>query len=452
MKTKKLFGTDGIRGRVGIPPIDAEFMLKLGWSVGNFISQNKNGGKVLIGKDTRVSGYMIEAALEAGLSAAGVDIYRLGSIPTAAIAYLTRTLRAEIGIVISASHNPYYDNGIKFFNSEGYKLTDAEEHIIEDWVTRPFRMSPDTTLGKAFVINDAQGRYIEYCKSCIQHKLNLRGLKIVLDCANGATYHIAPHVLTEIGADVITLHNHPDGYNINQNSGACHPEVLRQAVLSEKADIGMALDGDGDRIIMVDHLGNILDGDDIIYIIVLGLVKAKLFSGGIVGTHMSNMGLEHAIKNLGIHFIRTEVGDQNILQSLLEKKWLLGGEPSGHIIYLPVSTTGDGIIAALQVLQTMYTTGESLHSLKQGLEKYYQSLISLQVSANKPSLTDSTLLNIITDAENEIKNKGRILVRYSGTEPVLRIMVECEQKKIADNLAKDLADQLSNALKNHENP
>lgn len=439
----KYFGTDGIRGRVGIPPIDVESILRLGWALGKFIAKDTPHGKVLIGKDTRVSGYMIESALQAGLSTAGIDVHRLGVIPTSAIAYLTRTFRAQVGIVISASHNLYHDNGVKFFNSEGYKLSMEEELLIEKYFENPIDMPPDIRLGRAYIIGDAQGRYIEFCKSCIQHKTNLKGLKIVLDCANGATYHIAPHVLTELGADVLNIHDKPNGFNINKKAGACSPEVLQHNVISHKANLGIALDGDGDRLIMIDHLGNILDGDDIIYIILRGLLQAKLFSGGVVGTVLSNMGLEQAVKNLGIHFLRTDVGDQKIIQSLLQKNWQLGGEPSGHIIYLAVSTTGDGIIAALQVLQTMHDTGDSLYALKQGLHKFPQKMVNIECPSKKIPLTNPEIQKMISTAEEKIKNNGRVLVRYSGTESLLRVMVEGEDEKKIDEITEELAQDLT---------
>ena len=365
---KKYFGTDGIRGKVGEYPITADFMLKLGWATGRVFAR-EGSGFVLVGKDTRISGYMFESALEAGLSAAGVDTKLLGPMPTPGIAYLTRTLRAKAGIVISASHNPYYDNGIKFFSVNGTKLADELEHEIEDYLDAPMTTIDSSRLGKAKRVEDAQGRYIEFCKASVAPQLNFRNLRIVVDCANGATYNIAPHVFSELGAEVISLAVEPNGLNINDDCGATKPEKLAAKVLQTGADVGIALDGDGDRIIMVDHLGETVDGDELIFIIAKSrLEEGKLF-GPVIGTLMSNLGMEHALSAMGVPLFRAKVGDRYVMEMLAEKQGMLGGEGSGHIICLDKTTTGDGIVAALQVLAEMRRTGKTLHELKFGMKK-----------------------------------------------------------------------------------
>ncbi len=439
MKTsRKFFGTDGIRGRVGEFPITADFVLKIGWAVGSVLTATNEPTKVLIGKDTRISGYMIESALEAGLSAAGSDTYLLGPIPTSAIAYLTRTLRAQLGIVISASHNPYEDNGIKFFSSDGYKLSDTFEQAIENALQQVMKTASSSKLGKARRVDDAQARYIEFCKSAVPHHTNLKHLKIVVDCANGATYHIAPHVFRELGANVIEIGAVPDGLNINANCGSNHPQVVQQRVLQEKADIGIAFDGDGDRVIMVDHLGEILDGDELIYIIAKGLIASQRFSGGVVGTHMSNLGLELALADMDVPFVRVPVGDQNVIQGLMKHHWLLGGESSGHIIYLPVTTTDDGIIAALQVLEAIHVTGITLHELKKGMKKIPQRLLNVPHHGKQLSLEEADIAKALQAAKLKLGKRGRVLLRYSGTEPVIRIMVEGEDDALVQELAESL--------------
>jgi len=436
---QKIFGTDGIRGHVGEWPITSDFLLKLGWAVGNVLARKPNA-KILIGKDTRISGYMIESALEAGLSSAGVNIYLLGPLPTSAIAYLTRTFRAQLGIVISASHNPYNDNGIKFFSIDGYKISDSFEKEIEEALHFPLTTGNSKQLGKAWRVDDAQGRYIEFCKSSIPHNTNLNGLKIVIDCANGATYHIAPHVFRELGANVISIHDTPDGFNINENCGSTHPDILQAHVLLEKADLGIAFDGDGDRVVMVDHKGEILDGDEILYIIVKGLQSSKrLLSGGVVGTVMSNLGLEIGIKKLDLDFLRVPVGDHFVLEELINKKWIIGGEPSGHIIYLPVTTSADGIITSLQVLYAMQNQATTLHDLKSELKKFPQKNIAVPHNGNKTILENKNVRRVINDSEKKLNQHGRILVRYSGTEPIIRIMVEGENEKSVDSLGEEIA-------------
>lgn len=433
------FGTDGIRGCVGNSPITADFVLKLGWAVGFELSA-QGARRVVIGKDTRSSGYMIESALEAGLAAAGIESYLLGPMSTPAIAYLTRTLSADLGIVISASHNSYKDNGIKFFTSEGFKISKEFEASIENRYQQPMVTADATNVGRAKRIPDVNGRYIEFCKSSIPHRTHLKGLKIVIDCANGATYHVAPLVFSELGADVIPINVSPNGININENSGSNHPEVLREHVLAEKADVGIALDGDGDRLIMVDHLGEILDGDELIYIITKGLLGTPYFSGGIVGTVMSNKGLEIAIGNLGLAFIRVPVGDQNIISELTKRKWWLGGEPSGHITYLYVNTTADGIIAALQVLQATRENHTNLHDMRKGIDIFPQKLISVPVTKSRLNLDDGKIGKIISEAKDTLGERGRVLVRYSGTEPVIRVMVEGENAQLIDTLCDKICD------------
>lgn len=436
-QSQKLFGTDGIRGTVGHYPITADSLLKLGWAIGMVLSTT-TGGKVLIGKDTRISGYMIESAFQAGLSAAGTNIYLLGPMPTPAIAYLTRAFRADIGIVISASHNPYDDNGIKFFTSEGYKISSQVEKDIEHWFSQPIKTSASRLLGKVWRIEDAQGRYIEFCKSTVPHNTTLKHLKIVIDCANGATYHIAPHVFSELGVEVIAINVSPNGLNINDKCGSMHPEAVRQRVLEEKANLGIALDGDGDRLVMVDEKGEVLDGDELIYIIAKSLLTSKHLTGGVIGTHMSNMGLEVALNELGIHFMRVAVGDQNIIEGLTQKNWLLGGEASGHVIYLNTTTTADGIITALQVLQAMHNSGASLHELKQGMKKFPQCIINIPYTGERIDLNQPEIAKITREAETKLGKKGRVLVRFSGTEPLIRIMVEGEDGNLVTSLAKAL--------------
>ncbi|MCW5582987.1 MAG: phosphoglucosamine mutase, partial [Gammaproteobacteria bacterium] len=385
-KTHRYFGTDGIRGHVGVWPITPEFVLKLGWAVGKVLALQGNG-KVLIGKDTRISGYMFESVLESGLSAAGIDTHLLGPMPTPAIAYLTRTLRAQAGIVISASHNPYYDNGIKFFSAQGTKLPDSIEFAIEEQLEQPMTMVDSAELGKAIRVVDAPGRYIEFCKSTVASDITLNGLKIVVDCAHGAAYHIAPNVFRELGAEVIETGVEPNGLNINLNCGATRPEVIQQKVLEMKADLGIALDGDGDRVVMVDHQGYILDGDDLLYIIVKDKLQRESLKGGIVGTTMTNLGLEQSFKNMGLEFVRAAIGDRYIMSELIQRHWYFGGEPSGHILCMEMTTTGDGIITALQVLAAMRHQAQTLADIRVGLVKYPQVLLNVKITKQDVSLT-----------------------------------------------------------------
>lgn len=436
---KKYFGTDGIRGTVGEAPITADFMLKLGWATGKVFA-SKGKGMVLIGKDTRISGYMFEAALEAGLVSAGVDINMLGPMPTPAIAYLTRTFGAQAGIVISASHNPYHDNGIKFFSSEGTKLDDEIEEAIETALELNFVTVPSNTIGKAGRIRDAAGRYIEFCKSTYKAPVKLNGLKIVLDCANGATYHIAPSVFQELGAKVSVIGNTPNGLNINENCGSTHPELLAAEVVKQGADLGIAFDGDGDRVVMVDHTGAQVDGDELLFIIANSKYHPNAGWKGVVGTLMSNLGLEVALRERGIEFCRAKVGDRYVMAELQSRGWIYGGESSGHIICLDATSTGDGIISALQVLSAMQAKGRSLHEMKAGMSKYPQKMINVRMT-NRERLADNPAIAAAQrDAEARLKDRGRVLLRPSGTEPVVRVMVEGEDGALVTKLATDIAE------------
>jgi phosphoglucosamine mutase len=441
MTRRKYFGTDGIRGKVGEGKINPEFVLKLGWAAGRVLG-NGNPGKVLIGKDTRISGYMFESALEAGLVAAGMDILMLGPMPTPGIAYLTRTLHASTGIVISASHNPYYDNGIKFFSASGAKLPDEVELAIEAEIDRPLVTVDPARLGKVMRVEDAAGRYIEFCKSTVPHHLDLSSLKIVVDCANGATYHIAPHVLEELGARVTVIGADPDGFNINSKVGSTNPEALQQAVLQEQADVGIALDGDGDRLIMVDHTGATVDGDGILYIIARSrMAHPDGLKGPVVGTTMSNLGLELALRELGVDLVRTDVGDRYILAQLDANNWTLGGEPSGHIICRDRTTTGDGIVAALQVLAAMVLSGSNLRDLSMGMQRMPQTLINVDLGKALPAdvMKNQAVLDSVTAAEKTLGEDGRVLLRPSGTEPLIRVMVEGREATLVTQLAGEIA-------------
>ncbi len=442
--SKKYFGTDGIRGRVGQSPMTPDFVLKLGWAVGRVFAE-EHKGPVLIGKDTRISGYMLESSLEAGLSAAGVDVRLLGPMPTPAIAYLTRTFRASAGIVISASHNPYYDNGLKFFSRQGLKLPDEVEYAIEAELAKPIDVVKSDQLGKAERIDDATGRYIEFCKRTIPSADALHGLKIVVDCANGATYHSAPHVFQELGADVISVGNDPDGVNINKDCGATSPRLLCETVLSHGADIGLALDGDGDRLIMADHKGEVVDGDEALFVIAQGRRKEGAFEGGVVGTLMSNLGLEQALERDGIPFQRTNVGDRYVMECMVKEGWQLGGENSGHIICLDRTTTGDGIVAALQVLHSMVSSGRTLHELKSGMQKLPQILVNVPLESSLDLDGSSLVQDAVKDVEKQLANRGRVLLRPSGTEPLIRVMVEGENHDLVSELAECIADAVRQA-------
>jgi phosphoglucosamine mutase len=421
--TKQFFGTDGIRGAVGQYPITPDFFLKLGWAIGRVFAK-EGKGVVLLGKDTRISGYMFESALEAGLSAAGVDTHLLGPMPTPGIAYLTRTLRAKVGIVISASHNPYYDNGIKFFSTEGTKLADDLEYQIEAYLDKPMTTVESGKLGKAKRLEDAAGRYIEFCKASVESGIDFNGLRIVVDCANGATYHIAPHVFTEVGAEVVTIAANPDGININDNCGATQPEQLQAAVIEYRADLGIALDGDGDRLIMVDHKGEVVDGDELIFIIAKALYIAGELRGPVIGTVMTNLGMEHALNKIGIKLIRANVGDRYVMQLMKKHNSGIGGEGSGHLICLDKTTTGDAIVAALQVLAEVNKSGRTLYDLKSEMNKYPQVLLNVRVDKKIDLAKNDIIQKAVQSAEKILADKGRVLLRSSGTEPLIRVMVE----------------------------
>jgi len=442
---KKYFGTDGIRGKVGEHPITPEFVMRLGYAAGRVFVGLQQGSlakgahpTVLIGKDSRISGYMLEAALEAGLTAAGVNAMLTGPMPTPAIAYLTRALRAQAGIVISASHNPYDDNGIKFFSSEGEKLGDEIEHAIEAELEKPMQVMESSKLGKAKRIDDAAGRYIEFCKSTFPNNMDLRGLKIVLDCAHGATYHVAPPVFHELGAEVIAIGNKPDGLNINLNVGSTHPQALQKAVIEHQADMGIAFDGDGDRVLMVDANGQMLDGDQLLYIIALGLYAKGKLKGGVAGTLMTNLALEHALQKHQIPFGRANVGDRYVLELLKEKNWQLGGENSGHILTLDKHTSGDAIIAALQVLHALKRSGKTLAQMGEALPLYPQVLINV-TTKKKLDLQLPAIQAAVKQAEDELKDAGRVLLRASGTEPKIRVMVEGQDAVLVQQLAERIA-------------
>lgn len=444
MANRKYFGTDGVRGKVGSYPITPDFALKLGWAAGKVLA-SQGSKMVLIGKDTRISGYMLESALEAGLAAAGLSAAFTGPMPTPAIAYLTRTFRAEAGIVISASHNPYYDNGIKFFSAKGTKLPDEIEEAIEAMLEQPMDCVESAELGKASRINDAAGRYIEFCKGTFPAYLGLEGYKIVVDCANGATYHIAPNVLRELGAEVIEIGTDPNGLNINEKCGATDVTALQAKVVETKADVGLAYDGDGDRIMMVDHLGNKVDGDQILFIIAREALRSGQLKGGVVGTLMSNMSLEIALKMLGVPFLRANVGDRYVLEKMVENDWTLGGENSGHIIIADKNTTGDGIVASLAVLAAMAQHKLSLNELASAVKLFPQVLINVRFAGGENPLESDAVKSVAADVEKRLEGKGRILLRKSGTEPLIRVMVECQDAALAQQCAEEIAE----AVKSH---
>ena len=442
--SKKYFGTDGIRGRVGEYPITPQFIMQLGYASGKVLvnAEHAQGERpaVLIGKDTRISGYMLESALEAGLIAAGVDVYLAGPVPTPAVAYLTRALRLQAGVVISASHNPFEDNGIKFFSAHGSKLPDETEHAIEAELDNPMQTNASEGLGKAKRIDDAVGRYIEFCKSTFPADMNLRGIKIVVDSAHGATYHIARHVFHELGADVIAIGAEPDGKNINDGYGATAPAKLCKAVLENNADIGIALDGDGDRLIMADAEGKLYDGDQLLYIIAKHRQALGKMQGGVVGTLMTNLAFEHAMQKLNIPFVRAKVGDRYVMELLQQKSWQLGGENSGHIICLDKHSTGDGIVSVLQVLQALCMKQQTLAQAAQGLVMYPQVLINVRVGKAAMLLENALIKSAVTAAEHALNGKGRVLLRPSGTEPLLRVMVEGEDGILVKQCAEKIAD------------
>lgn len=442
--TRKYFGTDGVRGRVGTLPITPDLVMKLGYAAGKVLAQSKDKSTkpmVLIGKDTRISGYMLEAALEAGFSAAGVDVMLAGPLPTPAVAYLTRALRLSAGVVISASHNPYQDNGIKFFSAKGNKLPDEIEAAIEAAMEAPIECVTSESLGKATRLDDARGRYIEFCKSTFPNEMDLRGLRIVVDCANGAAYHIAPDVFHELGAEVIAIGNQPNGTNINDQVGATSPDTLARAVKSHGAALGIALDGDADRLIMVDDTGRIYNGDELLYV----MVKDRAATGtvaGVVGTLMTNMALEVTLRKMNIEFARAKVGDRYVLEVLQEKGWLLGGEGSGHLLALDRHTTGDGIISALQILCALKRSGKSLAQCTEDLKLFPQSLVNVKVTPGFNWQKNTDLINEKEEIEAILGDDGRVLIRASGTEPLIRVMVEASTSEVANKMAHRLADKL----------
>jgi len=439
----QFFGTDGVRGKVGQFPMTADFAMKLGWAAGKVLGA-AGTKEVLIGKDTRASGYMLESALEAGLSAAGINIALVGPLPTPAVAYLTSTFRADAGVVISASHNPYYDNGIKFFSNAGTKLTDEQQTEIEALLAHALSNGIDYVgseqLGKARRIEDASGRYIEFCKGTFPNNLNLSGLKIVVDCANGAAYKVAPAVYQELGAEVISIHDKPNGININADCGATHLDSLASAVVAHKAHFGVALDGDADRVMFVDHQGIVVDGDEILYMLASTAKRDGTLVGGVVGTQMANLGLEIALNALDIPFVRAKVGDRYVLEQLKAHNWTIGGENSGHILLLDKVSTGDAIVASLQVIAAMLQSGKPLAEFKQGMQKFPQVLINVLVETDAAAvLASSSVKQAVVNAEQQLGKKGRVLLRKSGTEPLIRVMVEAEDARLCQDMAELIA-------------
>lgn len=444
MSDRKYFGTDGVRGLVGQYPITPQFVMKLGYAAGCVLAA-QGTKRVLIGKDTRISGYMFESALEAGFSAAGIDIGLLGPMPTPGIAYLTKTFRAEAGIVISASHNPFYDNGIKFFSQDGQKLPDEVELAIEAELDKEMGCVESLHLGKATRVEDAAGRYIEFCKSSFPSGYSLSGMKIVVDCANGATYHISPNVFRELGAEVIEIGTAPNGTNINHECGATSMAAISAAVLEHEADLGIALDGDGDRLMMVDHTGYVVDGDECIYVIASHDVQTGNMRGGVVGTLMSNMGLELALADLGVPFARSKVGDRYVMEMLKQNGWQLGAENSGHVINLKYTSTGDGTIAALNVLSAICGSGKTLHELRQGMKKLPQVLVNVRFSGDNDPLTEDNVVAAVHTVNEKLTGRGRVLLRKSGTEPLIRVMVEGPEVEEVTQLANEIADAVKQA-------
>jgi phosphoglucosamine mutase len=443
--TRKYFGTDGIRGQVGIAPITPEFVMKLGWAAGKVFAKSGRS-KLIIGKDTRISGYMFESALEAGLVAAGVDVGMLGPMPTPAIAYLTRTFNAQAGIVISASHNPYPDNGIKFFSSAGTKLADDIELEIESQLDRPMTTVGSSELGKVVRISDAPGRYIEFCKGTLPSGFSLKGLKVVIDCAHGATYQVAPAVFDELGAEVITMGVEPNGLNINHDVGSTSPAALQQRVLAEQADLGIAFDGDGDRLTFVDVNGELVDGDELLYVIAQDNIRTTGACTGVVGTLMSNLGFELALEEIEVPFVRAKVGDRYVNELMQSRGWHLGGENSGHIICADVTTTGDGLVAALKVLFAIIDSGVPLDQLKTSMQKFPQTMINVAVEKRGNLEKNVEIDRAVSAAEDRLAGRGRVLLRPSGTEPVVRVMVEGEDEALVNQLAGEIATVVERAV------
>jgi len=450
MNQRKYFGTDGIRGLVGQWPISADFMLRLGRAVGSVLARDsRERPKVLIGKDTRISGYMFESALEAGLVAAGADVALLGPMPTPAVAFLTRSMRASAGIVISASHNPHHDNGIKFFSASGEKLSDAVELAIEQEIDAAFVTVASERLGKAIRIGDAVARYAEFCKATVAEDFSLHGWRIVLDCAHGATYQVAPKVFAELGAEVLAIGDKPDGFNINHEVGSTHPEALRQAVLAHAADLGIAFDGDGDRVMLVDRHGELADGDDILYVLACSLQARGLLKGPVVGTLMSNYGLQLALAELGVPLLRANVGDRYVMQLLQQHDGNLGGETSGHILCLDRATTGDGIVAALAVLEALARSGQDLAVARQGLKKLPQVMLNVRAAGAREALAGATVQAALAEVERILHGRGRVVLRASGTEPLVRVTIEATDAAEVQQLANRLADAVRAGAATH---
>lgn len=443
-KVKQFFGTDGIRGKVGQEPIMPQTVMQLAWALGSVLSEKQELGNVIIGKDTRVSGYMLESAMEAGLSAAGMNVTLVGPMPTPAIAYLTKTSRTSAGVVISASHNPFYDNGIKFFSTDGTKLPDEMEFAIEEKMLQPIKMVAPEKMGKATRMDDALGRYIEFCKSTVDDDINFKGLKISLDCANGAAYAVAPKVYKELGAEVLAIGHQPDGFNINEGCGSTYLSLLQQHVLENQSDLGIAFDGDADRVLMVDSKGNIVDGDQLMFVLANAYQQENNYKGGLVGTLMTNLGLEQACKMINMPFIRSNVGDRYVMQELQKNSWLIGGESSGHIICLDKTSTGDGLIASLQIVQKIIKSEKNLSELVSGMQLYPQKMINVKLPDNA-SLNAADvcqhkdILNVVSNVESELADKGRVLLRASGTEPVIRVMVEGHEERQVNQLCEQIS-------------
>jgi len=449
---RQFFGTDGIRGVVGQDPITPDFFIRLGFAIGSILVKNNIDKKikhpsVVIGKDTRVSGYMLESALEAGFIAAGVDVYLTGPMPTPAIAYLTKALRSQAGIVISASHNPFPDNGIKIFSEAGEKLSEAFETEVELALNQPIKTVLPHELGKAKRVDDAEGQYVKFCKSTVRGDLDLRGLKIVLDCAHGATYHVAPKIFSELGAEVITVGNKPDGFNINLEVGSTNPKTIKDVTLKHKADLGIAFDGDGDRVVMIDHLGHIVDGDQLVLVIARALKKQNQLKGGVVGTLMTNMAIENALNDLDVKFVRTHVGDRYVLETLLEKGWSIGGENSGHILTLDQHSTGDAIIASLQVLKSLRFLNQSLYEATKNFPLFPQVLINIESNKKIDLEKNKFIQDTVKNVEVKLGDKGRVLLRFSGTESKIRVMVEGEDSSVISNYAELIANVVLKEIK-----
>ena len=447
--SKPFFGTDGIRGQVGIEPITPTTIVHLGWALGTVIKRHYGKGNVLVGKDTRVSGYMLESSMEAGLSSAGMDVTMLGPLPTPAIAYLTQTARAGAGVVISASHNNYSDNGIKFFSADGAKISDDIQTEIEALMQEPLKVVPSEELGKAYRMDDAVGRYVEFCKGTIPRRMNFKGLKVALDCANGAAYQSAPAALHELGADLCVINNQPNGFNINNECGSTNISGLQKLVLEEKCDVGIAFDGDADRVLMVDKTGNLIDGDQLLFVIANSQHKQGRLKGGVVGTQMSNFGLETALKEREIPFVRAQVGDRYVMQELQARGWSLGGESSGHIICLDKTTTGDGLVSALQVLTQMQFMEEPLHELAAKMQMYPQTMINVRLPAGTNAAEVCQLAEItqsVAAAEKSLNGTGRVLLRPSGTEPVIRVMVEGQDQVLVEECCESISKVVSAQL------